>query len=227
MSNPDEVRPEPLADAEVDRLVDGCLGETERRELILRLDDEPDGWRRCALAFLEDQAWRSALALPVATPKVVEVPADAPRRARPAWLRLSVAASMLAATFAVGFATGGAMRGTRQPLVARSDRPKVQPPAPEASDAPVREVGWIDVVDGSNGESPPGRVPILSGPGLDERWLRDQPPSVPDYVRAQWERQGYQVEERRRLVSLDLDDGRRVAIPVDEVNLEFVGQKPL
>jgi len=227
MSTTKEDRTDPIADAAIDRLVDGCLGEAERRELLLRLDDEAEGWRRCALAFLEDQAMRSALALPVAAPKPVPVPTVVPRRRRPALLRLSVAASMIAATFAAGFAAGGASRGRVQPLVAKADPPRVVPPSPDPAEAPVREVGWIDVVDANNGESPARRVPILSGPGLDERWLRDQPPSVPDYVRAQWERKGYQVEERRRLVSLDLEDGRRVAIPVDEVDVEFVGQRPL
>jgi hypothetical protein len=62
---------------------------------------------------------------------------------------------------------------------------------------------------------------------LNDQWLRNQPPSVPDYVRARWERQGYQVEERRNLVSVELEDGRRVAIPVDEVEVDYVGQKPL
>ena len=44
-----------------DRLADGELGDEQRRELLARLDHEPDGWRRCALAFLEDQALRQAL----------------------------------------------------------------------------------------------------------------------------------------------------------------------
>jgi hypothetical protein len=42
----------------LDRLVDGELGDREYRELLLRLETQPDGWRRCALAFLEAQAWR-------------------------------------------------------------------------------------------------------------------------------------------------------------------------
>ena len=45
-----------------DRLVDGELSEAERRELLQMLDRRPDGWRRCALAFLEQQTWGQALA---------------------------------------------------------------------------------------------------------------------------------------------------------------------
>ncbi len=50
-----------IDDLQLDMLVDGELSEEERREVLLRLDSEPDGWRRCALAFLEAQSWREAM----------------------------------------------------------------------------------------------------------------------------------------------------------------------
>ena len=43
----------------IDRLVDGELDENARRRLLASLDDSPDGWRRCALAFLESQELKS------------------------------------------------------------------------------------------------------------------------------------------------------------------------
>ena len=223
--NPLEDPNHPEVERSIDRLVDGDLDDLQRRELLARIDGDPDGWRRCALAFLEDQAWRRALAgtPAAAAPSPIAV---AGGRARPSARRLAMAASLLAATSADGLAIGGASRSPGSivhdlPGALGSGSP-TSPPGP----GPIREVGWIDLVDGSSGESPPPRVPILAGPGLDDRWLRDQPPTVPGYVRAQWERQGYQVDERRRLVSVVLDDGRRVSIPVDEVELEYVGQHP-
>jgi hypothetical protein len=56
----DELPPEHL-DAWLDRLVDGEVAEPQRRALLSRLEQSPDGWRHCALAFLEAQAWREAL----------------------------------------------------------------------------------------------------------------------------------------------------------------------
>ncbi len=54
--------------ASLDRLVDGTLEPTERSALLRHLDAQPDGWRRCALAFLEAQAWSEALH-PLAAPR--------------------------------------------------------------------------------------------------------------------------------------------------------------
>jgi hypothetical protein len=45
----------------LDRLVDGELAETERRDVLQTLDRQPDGWRQCALAFLEAQTWGQTL----------------------------------------------------------------------------------------------------------------------------------------------------------------------
>jgi hypothetical protein len=50
-----------LDDQQLDRLVDGSLEEHDRRDFLIRLENEPDGWRRCALAFLEAQAWAISL----------------------------------------------------------------------------------------------------------------------------------------------------------------------
>src|SRR5687767_12303111 len=45
----------------IDRLVDGELSGDERRHLLASLEAQPDGWRRCALAFVEAQTWRGAM----------------------------------------------------------------------------------------------------------------------------------------------------------------------
>ena len=70
-------------------------------------------------------------------------------------------------------------------------------------------------------------VPYLASTPANLAWVESQPSSIPDYVRAQLERQGYQIEENHRLLDLDLQDGRRVAIPVDEVAVDYVGRVPL
>jgi hypothetical protein len=54
-------------DSQFDRLVDGELTGAEECALLSALDARPEGWRRCALAFLEARAWKKdfhALASP-------------------------------------------------------------------------------------------------------------------------------------------------------------------
>src|SRR5438132_8057875 len=48
-------------DTRFDRLVDGEMTLDEYQALLASLDDEPGGWRRCALAFLEGQALKFEL----------------------------------------------------------------------------------------------------------------------------------------------------------------------
>src|SRR5437773_2733963 len=59
-ASPGELPPEQF-DLWLDRLTDGEVPEPQRRALLSRLEQSPGGWRRCALAFLEAQAWREAL----------------------------------------------------------------------------------------------------------------------------------------------------------------------
>ena len=106
-------------DTRFDRLVDDELSEEERRELLGRLDDEPSGWRRCALAFLEAQCWRQALgetpslrdslgaALQSTGKNADETPAipiETPRRA--VWLGRVKMLSAMAASFLVAMWLG-------------------------------------------------------------------------------------------------------------------------
>ena len=217
-------------DLVIDRLVADELDPDDRRALLVQLEATPDGWRRCALAFLEDQAWRSALARPRIESwdqnarEVNLVPK--PKRFAAKSARYVLAASLFAVFAGACFRAGvvSVERPAARDLVAV---PPVVIPNPNPVPQPGQPLGWVTLVDPSEGEALPKRVPILANTESNERWLQDQPATIPDYLRAQWERRGYVVEERRRLVGLDLKDGRQVAIPVNEVALDFVGRQPL
>src|SRR5690606_26200494 len=112
------------------------------RELLSRLEAEPDGWRRCALAFLQAQAWREALG-PVASP---DDDRDAPAvdRARrthfiPRLLPLALAAGLAVAAFLLGRATdseGRLQSGGRPPAPTLASGVEPIPPAPGPTSTP-------------------------------------------------------------------------------------------
>jgi hypothetical protein len=249
---------------ELDRLVDGELSDTERLTLLQAIDAEPngEGWKRCALAFLEAQCWRAAFQ-PLAQPEpkaqdknLSQAQSTTKAQTFPAGPHrpsiLLAAASVLLA-FAGGWLLGEQGAFSRAPsppvLVAQAPVPEPEPtPTPIEPDEesptfltedididieiendqdlttspPWRTVGYVQL-PAENGQAQDFRVPVLAGPGLNEDWLRRQPPAVPEAIRAHWENQGYRVEQRRRLVSVEMEDGRYLSIPVDEVDLHFVG----
>lgn len=186
-----------INDASLDRLVDGELNQRDRAALLRALDREPDGWRRCAVAFLEAQAWRQAAAegtvdelTPTAPAR--RVSASPARRGGFARQAFAVAAALM-----IAFCTGFAFRDARQlqTLVTRH----------------VRSVESATV--------PSKAAVIRAGDALREA------PAVPEYVRLQLERQGYQIKGDRKVVSIALEDGRKVAVPVETVSYRYVGQK--
>jgi hypothetical protein len=221
----------------LDRLVDGELGEADRRTLLLRLEAEPGGWRRCALAFLEAQGWASA----VSSGKS-KFPFDpdfdsADRIKKPRRTRYSVARRCLlaAAVVLTGFVAGRSsappVRVANAPRTVETVPP--EPPRPlanregtaETLHRPIVEVRLLGLANNSNGQPASVSVPLFAGPGLDEQWLRSRPSAVPVGVQKQLERQGYEVFQRRRLVSMQMDEqGRYLAIPVDDVQVRFVGR---
>lgn len=214
MSLPDD--PERTLDTSLlDRLVDGELGEAERLAVLDRLERVPGGWRRCALAFLEAQAWRQALAQNGAEPAfgVTRSAAGAPvtpfrpaqedgvapgRRRRASARRLAVAAGLVAA-FAAGWFSNAA---GRPPRPAGEANTLAGPPVAQAA-------------------------PLASAPNDDEQpaWSDIRPRPSAASLRREWERHGYRVEERQAVLAVELNDGRSVALPVDEVEYRFVGNR--
>lgn len=222
----------------IERIVDGGLSPEQLREAVARIEADPDGWRRCALAFLEAQCWGDALREPVAASSPAQAPGlraigGAPRRApwRP---RPALAAAVAVACFAAGWlaagrpsrvavmpaAPGEPFQATATPDTAPGEAPLV-PPAPQA-----RQVARLRIGEGSRDGAAP-EIPIFGGPGLDPSWLLDQPMPVSAREQASLARKGYRLEQERRLVAVPLPDGRRLVVPVDRVQVRDVSSYSL
>jgi hypothetical protein len=194
-----------LGDSLLDRLVDGELSDHERRELLLRLGTEPDGWRRCAVAFLEAQSWRATFRPLVCTGRdyskaaIIRAGRHAAGKRGHRVFRLA----SLAASFAAMFVLGWALRGGFSESRFRAPASETQTPPPAAGVA-REQLSASAATEG----------------GLAElRAREDQTPF------SLWEQEGYRAERQRQLISMELKDGRRLEVPIQEVRVHYVGSK--
>jgi len=223
----------------LDLLVDGELDEGQRRELLAWCEREPDGWRRCALAFLEAQSWSKVLgdlttheAVP---PAFATKSIDVVRPARRTLGNLRKWGTMLAMAASVVFAfTLGVW--VRDAGKAGQMAPAGQPPLnvvgngqntnPAGSGSGLPEQGLNSdarlAVGGQSRAADAIQVPVAAGDELDGGWVLTQPSAMPDDVRRALERLGHRVQQQRRLVPYRLGDGRRVVVPVDQVEVRPV-----
>jgi hypothetical protein len=233
-----------------DKLVDGELSSAEQRAVLQRLEDEPHGWRRLALTFLEAQAWQRDLpaaaivALPAPMTKraasavVSEPPQRVPVRPvgrppltlpRRRWSAFTAIAASACVVFGLGFACGSLRpAGDAASIAAR----------PITSNSVAQEADRI----GDNVEPGPDSIrlylagdtpdtyremdlPIVELNDDESAMLAAQTPFVPEQVRRTLERMGHEIQEERQLIPLQLPDGREGVVPVDNVHVRYVGQR--
>ncbi|MEN6496159.1 MAG: hypothetical protein ABFD16_17905 [Thermoguttaceae bacterium] len=223
-----------LDDRTLDQLVDGELSPATRRKLLAELDQIPDGWRRCALAFLEAQVWREefgALAREAEPVPQRVATRPTPRPPDRGWLsaRTLGTATAMAASFLVALALGFLVRGSwyssdqgdlaeNGPTMNAnnaSPAPPQQPSRPEAN-GPWQTVS-LPVAQGDS----PLQVPATERDSLDD-WHGNPPPAIPEAMLQALEKSGLRVEMERQLMPFPMKDGRQLVVPVDQVELHPV-----
>lgn len=198
----------------IDRLASGDLSGSERRELFAWLDRDLSRWRRCALALLEAREldetfvdWRAE-----SQPRTVTAALTPVRRPFHPNSVLALAASVI-----IAFVLGLVARGWSQveaPNVAELPRPA----AAAAGQQAIAEKSPVVVPDQAASDERPVQT-IASTASV--------PPTgvIPAYIRSQLERQGYQLRSQHGRLPVVLPDGRRGTIPVDELQVNYVGQQ--
>ena len=246
--NPIDENPPSSDDHRFDLLVDGELKESARRELLSRLDDEPGGWRRCALAFLEAQSWRQEFGAIVAAPSAELSPSRPASRLRlggPAGTLLAMAASFVAALFLGGLVqairspgnpAGGPGRDTlvdqggMEASAGSAGPAEKQPPGSQGRPESAPPKVWLVELPGAAGPEWEGQtIPLLAEERdqLGEHWLESLPAPMSPELLEQLQKAGLRVEQRRKLLPWGMKDGRRLVVPVDEVDLHYVGNPTL
>jgi hypothetical protein len=228
----------------LDRLVDGELTREEYAALLRSLEQAPDGWRRCATAFLEAQAWQRELGvLQRETDASKETASTHQATVRPrehygVWpLLVAVAASFLVA-FGLGtffrswWAPGGS---STTPIVQESPQPGSPEavaviPAPPSSvvRTPEPSGNVTLVVDQGNGagkvEPWEVDVPVYELSPENAKWLARQHAQIPAEVRRALQRLGHDVRWDQQFVPLEHEDGRQVVVPVERFEITPVGR---
>ena len=213
-------------DGRFDRLVDGEMGEEDRRVLLSQMDREPGGWRSCALAFLEAQAWKRELAA------LLSPPAQSAAKPQPAgsawWNRHAGTVLAMAGSFLIAFMLGVHLSGRDMttavtPLGSRASVVSAAQ-GRQPNQATRAANPWQMVTLTGRGGGSALQVPAIPADRLDEAWLRDIPaPVSPDLLQA-LEESGHRVQQRRELLPVEMNDGRRLVVPVDQVDIDYVGR---
>jgi hypothetical protein len=230
-------------DLRFDRLTDGALSPAEYKSLLSTLDDEPGGWRRCALAFVEAQAWRGDLGAiareplenqPVAKPCLPKAIAKPSRLTYPL-VALAMAASFLLA-FGLGLAArtswfgdgatpGGALAVDDAPANAQEHRPRENQLVED--DRPLGNV-QLFVEGGGDGAGPRQvELPVYHIRRGGANYLNNNFSAMPPDVQHWLQRNGLEMLRERTLVPFELEGGQQMVVPVEEIEIVPVRGPPL
>ena len=218
-----------------DRLVDGDLSLAEERALFAALDTRPDGWRRCALAFLEARAWKNELAVAAdsghrfnrapmnGTPAAVSPPMPCTARAQRA--RVFAVAACVGLAFFLGMVvrshwTNPGNDAGNQLVGTGTEHDSTNP-----HDAGVHFASKPSItmaVVGNQGDiERQFELPVLEADRLTPAWLARRPAAVSPQEVAALEDYGYRVEQERLYVPVRLDDGRQAIVSFDRAAVRY------
>ncbi|HEY8504548.1 MAG TPA: hypothetical protein VIL46_08190 [Gemmataceae bacterium] len=197
----------------LEMLADDELSPEQREQLLARLAAQPDGWRRCAEAFLAAQAIRRTLRESAPAAPAV------PRRRK--WLpRLAAAAAVLAA-FGLGLAwprsgADGGRAGDPGAVAVRdggADTPAAEAPDPEDAHPAERLIAavWPDA----------RRLHQISFETRIDNGLVTYatPDPLPVFLLEALSGAGHRVEFVPRSVEVRLENGQTVKMPFTETRI--------
>jgi len=222
-----------------DRLVDGELSVAERRRLLASLDDRPDGWRRCALGFLESQCWTEELGQFVRSTADASMPDQpdeksvlaSPVPPHNTGVKRGVAWLAIAASLLVAFTLGSISRDGARIAGGVVPNPDAQlaetVPPPALGDAAKAEDALTLWVRDETGQARPLRVPLVDAGTLDQQLGLHFQTGLPAGVRSQLQVRGFDVQSKRRYAPLWLENGRPMIVPVEDTRIVPVSRNTL
>ena len=221
----------------LDRLVDGELPPQQERAVLRQLEQTPEGWRRCALTFLENRLWYNEIQHLPALRKPVAHPAPPRHTDRGSWHNHWTWALALAALFLLAVSIGqmlppwwpsesaptgptiASQPATPSTIAAAQPEPPSGPSArvmkpPVLAAAADQPVGNLTFVDDS-GHSV--EVPVFDWNRQNADRLLFQPEPLPQELVHSLKR--HEVRRHQRYVPVQLKDGRHVLVPIQELDI--------
>ncbi len=232
----------------LDRLVDGELTEADERDVIAQLNTIPDGWRRCALAFLEARCWQRAAAhirelsaVPAPTGATVSAERDpqgtppgtgnrSSRSARCSWSPSRSARCCpepgwaalphwpTAATSGTNSHAGTLVDNAQQGLPTAPGAGQDLIAQPNVPDSSDLLLGNVRLVDNAG---QPFDIPVYDWNEDVAEQLMYPAQALPSEFYQQLKR--HEVRSHQRFVPVRLQDGRQVVVPVQKVEIVPVG----
>ncbi len=218
---------ENIDDRLLDRLVDGELSPQEYREVLSQLDQMPNGWRRCAHAFLESQALGQSLPLVMQTtesrPQTELAPtAEKSSPSGTASFRRMETLAAMAASVAIAFGLGMYISGDNSPTVdgpgsgprIADNNPQLPPESPLHTVAKPQFV-YVNQWDGKQGGGMP--IAIDTSKQYDPEAKLDTSWGMSPEQLQKLKDSGQSFQTKNRLIPVSLEDGQRVVVPVQDV----------
>jgi hypothetical protein len=220
---------------DIDRLVDGELTADERRHLLQSFDKRPEGWRSCALAFLEAQSWREELGQVArgcaAEPQKTKSPVPSAAIVRKSIWATGAMWLAMAAGLLVAFGLG-TMRRERSLLVAdnagssASQMASTSAPGNTARPSTTKHGDAVTLfVKDEGGRMQPVHVPLVDASTLDKQLGVQFQTGMPEDVRKRLKSDGYAVQTKRRYAPLWLENGRPMILPVEDTKIVPVSNR--
>jgi hypothetical protein len=199
----------------LDRLADGELSREEYAALLATLDHEDEGWKKCALTFLESQALRGELRELVHEPPApakISLPPTSERFHAWQWIQGIALAACLGLAFWLG---RGSMTSDVDIAVAPPPRPKSHAIATE----PWKQGKITLVVHGPDGQPREMELPVVDGNYVDPEAFLARTAVIPPDVLAAIERSGHRIERHREFMRQPVDAEHEVVVPVDRLRV--------
>ena len=227
MTKSRETEPINPDDRWMDQLVDDELDESDRRRLLAGLDRQPDGWRKCATAFLEAQAWRRAFSglssdvnAPSCAVSQTSGAVSVGSRVKGFGACASVEPSHLpwyamAACVLVALVVGAGAQHTFSRYQSKLASPMVE--AERIGDrrsTDDRITPWKGISGQVGGPGTKGATPV--GPVKEQEEMVDVA-TAPAQLLEALRRRGHRIHRQRGIVPFRFEDGRRGFVPVEDL----------